>query len=94
MTTKTLYMVEHSGIWNGFLIGVERNVYERLHEAQEAAREVSNLSPVIYEIECREVCFKCKGTGEAESGGVQPWGEQILVKCDCQFEPAKQGEGQ
>lgn len=30
-------------------------------------------------------CPKCGGTGAADSGGVQPWGESILIPCDCQF---------
>lgn len=29
-------------------------------------------------------CQKCNGTGQADSGGVQPWGEPIMVECDCQ----------
>lgn len=53
MTTKTLYLIEHSGYWNGFPIGTDREVYDHLHEAQEAAREHSDA--VIYEIECKEV---------------------------------------
>lgn len=28
-------------------------------------------------------CQKCGGTGMADSGGVQPWGEPILIDCDC-----------
>lgn len=28
-------------------------------------------------------CQKCNGTGMADSGGVQPWGEPISVPCDC-----------
>lgn len=28
-------------------------------------------------------CPKCAGTGLADSGGVQPWGEPILIECDC-----------
>lgn len=31
-------------------------------------------------------CQKCKGTGLADSGGVQPWGEPILIDCDCKVE--------
>lgn len=30
-----------------------------------------------------EVCQKCGGTGEQDSGGVQPWGEGINIPCDC-----------
>lgn len=36
--------------------------------------------------EALNVCPKCGGTGMADSGGVQPWGEPIEIKCDCQFE--------
>lgn len=28
-------------------------------------------------------CPKCNDTGMADSGGVQPWGEPILIECDC-----------
>ena len=28
-------------------------------------------------------CQKCGGTGMADSGGVQPWGEPIEIPCDC-----------
>ncbi|WP_320745684.1 hypothetical protein [Enterobacter cloacae] len=33
-------------------------------------------------------CPKCNGTGMADSGGVQPWGEPISVPCDCTAQPA------
>ncbi|ELQ6160087.1 hypothetical protein R2281_003854 [Cronobacter dublinensis] len=29
------------------------------------------------------VCQKCGNTGLADSGGVQPWGEPILIDCEC-----------
>lgn len=32
------------------------------------------------------VCPKCGGTGMADSGGVQPWGEPIEIECDCRFD--------
>lgn len=38
------------------------------------------------------VCQKCNGTGEMDSGGTQPWGEQILIECDCQIEQQERGE--
>jgi hypothetical protein len=31
------------------------------------------------------LCPKCGGTGMADSGGVQPWGEPIEIPCDCPF---------
>ncbi|MGV1392420.1 hypothetical protein ACVSQ3_28505, partial [Klebsiella pneumoniae] len=43
-----------------------------------------NAEPVVTQKECQ----KCKGTGIADSGGVQPWGEPILIECDCRTEPA------
>lgn len=30
-----------------------------------------------------EACRLCKGTGERDSGGSQPWGEAITVQCEC-----------
>jgi len=38
-------------------------------------------------------CQKCGGTGEMDSGGSQPWGEQILIQCDCKLEQNEPGEG-
>lgn len=31
-------------------------------------------------------CPKCNDTGMADSGGVQPWGEPILIECDCRVD--------
>lgn len=28
-------------------------------------------------------CPSCKGTGLRDSGGTQPWGEPIMIPCDC-----------
>lgn len=28
-------------------------------------------------------CVKCKGTGLEDSGGEHPWGDAILIPCDC-----------
>lgn len=30
-------------------------------------------------------CERCKDTGLEDSGGVQPWGEPILVECECRL---------
>lgn len=46
--------------------------------------------PVLEQQESQ--CQKCGGTGLADSGGTQPWGEQILVECDCQFEQQEKGD--
>ncbi|MDK1308290.1 DUF551 domain-containing protein [Cronobacter sakazakii] len=40
------------------------------------------------ETEESAVCQKCGNTGLADSGGVQPWGEPILIECDCTAPPA------
>lgn len=34
-------------------------------------------------------CMMCDGTGLADSGGTQPWGEPISIRCDCTYEEAK-----
>ena len=31
-------------------------------------------------------CPKCNNTGLADSGGVYPWGQPILIPCDCKEE--------
>lgn len=36
------------------------------------------------------VCEVCGGSGSMDSGGVTPWGEEILIACLCQEdEPPK-----
>ena len=32
-------------------------------------------------------CEKCRGTGDAETGGFHPWGAPITVPCDCNAHP-------
>lgn len=40
-----------------------------------------------------QVCWRCKGTGSADSGGVTPSGESIEVPCEClSFETADEQE--
>lgn len=31
-------------------------------------------------------CPKCNDTGLTDSGGFYPWGESILVNCDCELD--------
>lgn len=47
--------------------------------------------PVLEQQESQ--CQKCAGTGMADSGGNQPWGEPILIECDCQLEQQGQSDG-
>ena len=37
-------------------------------------------------------CPKCDGTGEADSGGIHPWGAPATIPCDCQQPAAVDGE--
>lgn len=43
------------------------------------------IDAALIAYEDREACQECSGTGLADSGGVQPWGEQILISCDCEM---------
>ncbi|HDK7393084.1 TPA: DUF551 domain-containing protein [Cronobacter sakazakii] len=56
-------------------------------ESQSMARELLALRKER-EKEESAVCPKCGNTGLADSGGVQPWGEPILIECDCTAPPA------
>lgn len=49
------------------------------------------------EVELRSIldnpaCIKCNDTGEADSGGVQPWGEGINIPCDCELPDHQHGK--
>ena len=37
-------------------------------------------------------CPKCGGTGEADSGGIMPWGAPAMIPCDCKQPAAVDGE--
>lgn len=78
---------------------------KRLKELQYAKAQMGQLSindeihkkaleialPILEQQE--RGCQKCGETGMADSGGTQPWGEQILIECDCKFEQQDRGEG-
>lgn len=43
------------------------------------------LAEIADAIRARGEAFRlCKGTGERDSGGSQPWGAAIMVECECQ----------
>lgn len=44
-------------------------------------------------VSANQACEKCNGSQAMDSGGVQPWGEAILVPCDC-TEPANKESAQ
>ncbi|EME2041099.1 hypothetical protein VWW14_004330, partial [Cronobacter sakazakii] len=56
-----------------------------INQGSEFAKMATELLALRKERERAEpfVCPKCGNTGLADSGGVQPWGEPILIDCDC-----------
>ncbi len=50
--------------------------------------EIDTAPPATDKVAKTAFCPKCGNTGLADSGGVQPWGEPILIECDCTFPPA------
>lgn len=58
----------------GFTLGMERILESQV--PQEPVKE--------------PVCHICKGTGEMDSSGTQPWGEAINIPCECTAPPAAQ----
>lgn len=64
-------------------------VVAKMWQAWKASRDAL---PILEQQE--RGCQKCGGTGMADSGGTQPWGEQILIECDCKSEQHERGEGE
>lgn len=64
------------------LNGVEFG-YIRLPDSNDPALQI--YQRCLNEHEQR--CERCNGTGFEDSGGVQPWGEQILIECQCRLTP-------
>jgi len=52
-------------------------------------RDIESIARELqqYRAAAEPVCPKCRGTGMADSGGFQPWGEPILIECDCHVAP-------
>ncbi|ATN92879.1 hypothetical protein QGX11_gp116 [Pseudomonas phage PPSC2] len=67
---------------NQTIDGVPRELLERLLYDLPNERTKGELRALLDE----PACPKCNDTGATDSGGVQPWGEGILIPCDC--EPA------
>lgn len=82
---------------------VEKNIitrlsqYGALRQVRPGYHEVTEFGEFIlnggidelqqYRAAAEPVCPKCGGTGMADSGGFQPWGEPILIECDCHAAP-------
>mgnify|MGYP001575424094 CR=1 FL=1 len=43
--------------------------------------QISQLAGIDY-VPCPD-CRDCNGTGEADSGGIMPWGEPAMIRCHC-----------
>ncbi|HCF3719464.1 TPA: hypothetical protein NID03_006048 [Pseudomonas aeruginosa] len=63
------------------------------HTNEEWAEQISSIARELWKWPDRAAlaqpspkCVKCGGTGEADSGGVHPWGEPVLIPCDCETE--------
>lgn len=59
-------------------------------QSGEAQRQLmARIDTVLqqYRAAAEPVCPKCGGTGMADSGGFQPWGEPIFIECDCHAAP-------
>ena len=52
-------------------------------------RDIESIARELqqYRAAAEPVCPKCGGTGMADSGGFQPWGEPIFIECDCHAAP-------
>lgn len=83
MSTITKERAELKAFITGFLT-------DPAHDNQSSrslTTEVFRIALASLEAEA-VTCPKCNGTGMADSGGVQPWGEPINVPCDCTAPPA------
>ena len=72
---------------------VEENAARWLWWKPWIERRVGDLTPYEQKriadqeaVPTSSVCPECRGTGSRDSGGTQPWGESIFVRCDCQPE--------
>lgn len=64
------------------MLSVERELLERVS----ATKNMIDFLEAMDELRAlldKPVCAKCNDTGEADSGGVHPWGEGINIQCDC-----------
>ncbi len=65
-----------------------------IHENEKLAEQIGGIARELWNwpqaraalAQPSPKCVKCGGTGEADSGGVHPWGEPVLIPCDCETE--------
>lgn len=66
------------------MLSVERQVIEDiLADAREPGHHYMAARKVLRALLDKPPCLKCGDSGEADSGGVHPWGEGINIPCDC-----------
>ena len=66
---------------------------EDLHDLSDALDEAIGIAGDMLAALAQQpaACPKCGGTGEADSGGIMPWGAPAMIPCDCQ-QPAAPSE--
>ena len=77
LTIRTADEVRREALEEAFKVSGEYHQITHVREAIRALIDTPAQSPDKAE------CLDCKGTGMRDSGGVYPWGEGILVNCDC-----------
>lgn len=81
----------------GYQIDDDESELDGMWESWQAAHseKLEAAEKRIAELEQRhhiKPCQKCNGTGMADSGGTQPWGEPIEIECDCRHQDANTAE--
>lgn len=65
------------------------SIYEEDYlQALEIALPVLEQQEKLLSLMPPSYCIKCDNTGQMDSGGTQPWGDAIMVTCDCQAKPS------
>lgn len=85
MTNKPMLSVELRAVISMILNALDRDCEEGKLVRGEMAQELRAILE-------KTACIKCNDTGEADSGGVQPWGEGINIPCDCVLAANQQGK--
>ena len=73
--------------------------WDKLEASYESWREIAaelliakDRIAELEQLQNLKPCQKCNGTGMADSGGTQPWGEPIEIECDCRQQDARTAE--
>lgn len=80
------------------MLSIERELIQRIADHCKFWVDNPYLEAIAdVEVELRSIldnpaCIKCNDTGEADSGGAQPWGEGINIPCDCELPDHQHGK--